>query len=210
MKVRKILLIITFILILIITKKTLAVEYYEIDNKNRYDIIEKAFSEWMESFKSDDMEESKKIIDYKMGGMGTIESNKNKIRAYIEFTVTPFSKENTKWNYTEDKEKRIIDGREIYIVQNDNICFIEMTNLSGEYKVDYISQTPKGYDEFLEKFEEYKANLPKTQDTKKVQGRIEQNNLANEQIEKMSNKIFVICSFVLVLTIICMMVIRKK
>ena len=166
MKIRKILsIIIIFILILIINKRNLAVEYYEIDNTDRYDIIEKAFLEWMDGFKSDDIEEEKRIIDYNIGAMGTIESNKNKIRATVEFRVTPFSKENTKWNYKEEKQKRIINGEEITISENDNICFIEMTNVDGTYKVDYINTTPKGYDEFLQKFEQYKQNLSKTQDS---------------------------------------------
>ena len=198
------------IIILAISNKVLAVEYREIDYTDRYDIITKAFSEWMDTFKSETTPENKRILDYQIGMVGTSESNENKIRATIEFKVTPFSKENTEWNYTEQPESRTINGREFTEYLDNNICFLEMTNVNGEYQIDYIAETPKGYDEFLTRFEEYKANLPKTVTTETIQGQKADTNLATPEIEKMSHGIFIGCGIVLVLTAICGIITDRK
>ncbi len=194
--------IMTFIVILAISNKVLAVEYREIDHTDRYDIITKAFSEWMDTFKSETTPENRRILDYQIGSVGTSESNKNKIRAHIEFRIVPFSKENTEWNYSEKPETIMRNGREFSEYLDRNICFLEMTNVNGEYQVDYIAETPKGYDEFLTRFEEYKANLPKTVTTETIQGQKTDTNLATQEIEKMSNGIFIGCGIVLVLTVV--------
>lgn len=190
------------IVTLVISNSVLAVEYREIDYTDRYDIIAKAFSEWMNTFKSENILENRRILDYQIGSVGTSESNKNKIRATVEFKVTPYSKENTEWNYTEKPETRTINGREFTEYPDNNICFLEMTNVNGEYQVDYIDETPKGYDEFLTRFEEYKANLPKTVTTETIQGQKTDTNLATQDIEKISSGIFIGCGIVLAITAI--------
>lgn len=207
MKIKKILsMMMIFILTLVIFNKVIAIEYREIDDTDRYDIITQAFSEWMDTFKSEDSPENKRILDYQIGTVGTSESNKNKIRATIEFKVTPFSKENTQWNYTEEVETIIINGEEFEESHPDNICFLEMTNIKGKYQVDYIAETPKGYDEFLRRFEEYKVNLPKTVTTEIIQGQKTDNNLSNQKIKKMSHIIMIGCSIVLLVMIVFMMI----
>lgn len=200
------------IVTLVISNSVLAVEYREIDYTDRYDIITKAFSEWIDTFKSENIPENRRILDYQIGSVGTSESNKNKIRATVEFKVTPYSKENTEWNYTEKPETRTINGREFTEYPDNNICFLEMTNVNEEYQVDYIDETPKGYDEFLTRFEEYKANLPKTVTTETIQGQKTDTNLATQEIEKISGGIFIGCGIVLVITVILGMrtVIKRK
>lgn len=202
MKIKKILsIMMIFIVTLVISNKVTAVEYREIDYTDRYDIITKAFSEWMDTFKSKDTTENRRILDYQIGCVGISESNKNKIRATIEFKVIPFSKENTQWNYTEELEKRITEGKECMESDYDNICFLEMTNVNGEYQVDYMAETPKGYEEFLTRFEEYKANLPNTVTTEAIQGQKMDSNLVNQRIDKISDIIMMGCSSVLLFTI---------
>lgn len=159
-----------------------------IDYTDRSKIIEKAFSEWIESFKSENIPEEKRILDYEIHMIGTSESNPNKIRATVEFVITPISKENTTWEYLEPKDS---------VWQKRNICFIEMTNVDGEYKVDYIGETPKDYDKFLERFEEYKKTQPQTVENVQIQGQKTENNLANQEIEKMSHTIMIGCSICL-------------
>lgn len=200
------------IVTLVISNSVLAIEYREIDYTDRYDIITKAFSEWMDTFKSENISENRRILDYQIGSVGISESNKNKIRATVEFKVTPYSKENTEWNYTEKPETRTINGREFTEYSDNNICFLEMTNVNGEYQVDYIDEIPEGYDEFLTRFEEYKANLPKTVITETIQGQKTDTNLATQEIEKISNGIFIGCGIVLVVTVILGMitVIKRK
>ena len=199
MNMKKILsIMIIFIVTLVISNKVMAIEYREIDGTDRYDIIAKAFSEWMDTFKIENTPEDKRILDYQIGAVGTSESNKDKIKATIEFNVTPFSKENTQWNYTEEVETIIRNGEEFKESPPDNICFLEMTNVDGEYQVDYIAETPEGYDEFLTRFEEYKANLPKTETTETIQGQKIENNLMNQEIKKMSDTIMIGSSIVLI------------
>ena len=199
MRIKKMIsIIMIFIVTIAISNKAMAVEYREIDYTDRSEIITEAFSEWIDTFKSEDTPENKRILDYQIGGMGISESNKNKIRATVEFKVTPFSKDNTEWNYTEVSEKRTINGQEFVISQNDNICFLEMTNVDGEYQVDYIAETPKGYDEFERRFEEYKqTHLQEKAESIQIQGQETNNNLANREIEKMSYIIVVGCSIIL-------------
>lgn len=208
MKMKKFLLVImVMFLTIIISNQSLAVEYREIDHIDRYDIITKAFSEWMDSFKSEDTSEDRRILAYEIGAVGISESNKNKIRSTIEFRVTPFSKQNTKWNYTEEPVTKLIKGEEFKTYYNDNICFLEMTNVNGEYQVEYIAQTPKGYDEFLARFEEYKASLPDRVTTDVITGQKVDYNSANQEIEKMSHGIVMAC-FTVFLTMIFVVIIR--
>lgn len=208
MKMKKFLLVImVMFLTIIISNQSLAVEYREIDHIDRYDIITKAFSEWMDSFKSEDTSEDRRILAYEIGAVGISESNKNKIRSTIEFRVTPFSKQNTKWNYTEEPVTKLIKGEEFKTYYNDNICFLEMTKVNGEYQVEYIAQTPKGYDEFLARFEEYKAGLPDRVTTDVITGQKVDYNSANQEIEKMSHGIVMVC-FTVFLTMIFVVIIR--
>ena len=84
--------ILIFIVICILSSNVWAIE----DEVDKSEIVEKAFSEWIETFKSEDVPENKRIIDYKTGTIGVREANENEIRASIEFIVTPVSEENTK------------------------------------------------------------------------------------------------------------------
>lgn len=189
------------ILVCLISNQVMAIEYYEIDDVDRFDVITKAFSTWMENFKKEDMPENKRILDYQIRAVGTSESNENKIRATVEFTITPVVKENTQWNYTEELETRVIDGRELKEAYDGNICFLEMTKVNGQYQVDYIAETPKGYDAFLARFEEYKKNLPETVTTQTIQTQDIEPNQFHPEIERMSHIIVVVCLLVLVVMI---------
>ena len=89
-----------------------------------------------------------------------------------------------------------------------------MTKVNGQYQVDYIAETPKGYDEFLAKFEEYKKNLPETVTTQTIQTQDIEPNQIHLEIEKMSHIIVVACLLVLVMIIslflIKILLYRKK
>ena len=188
MKTKRILIaILVMIITIFLSNKVLAVEYYEIDYTDRSDIIEKVFNEWVEEFKGEKVPEEKRITDYKWRSFHTLESNPNKIKAMITFNVTA-AFDNTTW-------------------KEENTCFIEMTNVDGEYQVDYIAEEPKGYDEFLERFEEYKKENPKTVQNTQIQGQETVNNLANQEIEKMSYGIIIVCS--VVLAVIVFIIVRR-
>lgn len=164
-----------------------------IDNKDRSGIITKAFSEWMETFKSEDTPENKRIISYQESGASISESNPNKIKAIVNFIVEPVSKENTEWNYSEPIPMTFKGMK--YNWRKKNQCFIEMTNVNGEYKVDYISNIPKNYDKFMESFEQYKKEHPdfgkeEIAKTEKVTIKPEeQKKYANQEIQKINNNV---------------------
>lgn len=174
------LIIFTFILILFSTR-VFATEYYNIDNKDRSKIFEKAFNEWIETYKGENVPEEERIIGYDFTGWGLAESNVNRIRVTLSFSVTPFS-ENNIW-------------------RTDNMCFLEMTNVNGEYQVDYISQIPRNYDKFLERFNEYKLTA-QTEEAKTDYNIDEQGiatNVSNTKIEQISNFIIIVCAILIIL-----------
>lgn len=205
MKMKRIfLIIIIFVLAIAISNKVLAVEYYYIDNVNRNQIIDKAFQDWIEQYKSEAVPEADRITEYRQASTGIMESNKDRIKAYVCFRVTPVSKENTIWEYSEP-ETRYFKGNKL-TWQKENICFLEMTNVNGTYQVNYIEKTPKGYEEFSKRFEEYKKNLPQTISSEQIQGKQIDTSLANQEIAKMSNGVFIGCAIVLGLTMVVIII----
>lgn len=185
-----------------------------IDSKDRSNIIENAFSEWMDTFKSEDIPESRRIISYKEAGLSISESNANKIVGEINFTVEPVSKENTEWNYSEPVSSKYM-GIDIKW-QKRNKCYIEMTNANGEYKVDYIADKPRDYDKFIESFEQYKKENPdfgkeEISQTEKVSiNAEEQNNYASQEIQKINNNVTIAFSILLAISVILLVVWIKK
>lgn len=175
-----------------------------IDNKDRSGIISKTFSEWIETFKSEDIPESKRIISYQESGASISESNHNKIKAIVNFIVEPVSKENTEWNYSEPVEMSFKGTK--YKWRKKNQCFIEMTNVNGEYKVDYILNKPKNYDKFMESFEQYKKEHPdfgkeKMAQTEKITIKPnEQNKYKSQEIQKINNNVTIVFSILLVIS----------
>ena len=187
--------ILIFIVICILSSNVWAIE----DEVDKSEIVKKAFSEWIETFKSEDVPENKRIIDYKTGTIGVREANENEIRASIEFIVTPVSEENTEWNYGE-AETKMIDGHEWVVFQPNNICYVQLKNIDGEYQVEYIGETPEGYDEFAKRFEEYKKTHEQEEvENTQIQGEETENQLANQEIEKISNTIVIGCLVILLI-----------
>lgn len=200
--------ILIFIVICILSSNVWAIE----DEVDKSEIVKKAFSEWIETFKSEDVPENKRIIDYKTGTIGVREANENEIRASIEFIVTPVSEENTEWNYGE-AETKMIDGHEWVVFQPNNICYVQLKNIDGEYQVEYIGETPEGYDEFAKRFEEYKKTHEQEEvENTQIQGEETENQLANQEIEKISNTIVIGCSVILliIMTFIIIKIVKYK
>ena len=180
------------------------------DSSQGQEVALNAFKEWIEGFKSEETPENKRITDYRKGLVTFSDLNSDKAEAYIKFAVTPVSKENTDWEYSEP-ETIEYDGHQC-ISQDYNMCFIEMTKINGQYQVDYISDKPKNYDEFLERFEEYQETNPKNEENIQIQGQNTTTNLSqNQEIERISNIITMVCIGVLVLAVIFVILrIRRK
>ena len=173
------------------------------DSNERSEIVEEIFKEWIESYKSDETPENRRIIDYKLNTLGIRTISDNEYIADIEFVVTPVSIENTEWNYGEP-EIGLWEGHEVIWYVKTNICYIRIKVENGDYQVEYIGETPEGYDEFAKRFEEYKKTHSQEEvENIQIQGEETDNQLANQEIEKMSNGIAIGCSVIL-LVVICL------
>ena len=182
------------------------------DSDERSEFIEGIFEEWIESYKSEEIPENRRITDYKLNKLGIRTISDNEYIADIEFVVTPVSIENTEWNYGEP-EIGLWEGHEFIWYVKTNICYIKIKVENGEYQVEYIRETPEGYDEFEKRFEEYKKTHPQEEvENTQIQGEETENLLANQEIEKMSNGIVIGCSIILlaIISFTIVKVIRQK
>ena len=183
MNIKKTLILMVIFLILFLSKETFGAESFDIDNKDRSEIFKKACFEWLDSFKQENIPEEERIISYSLIMYGVSDSNESKIKVELYYEVVPVSK-NTIW-----KEK--------------NICFLEMANINGEYKVEYISRFPKRYEEFSEKFNEYE--IKKTKDITQMHQITE--NLPNQKIRQINN--WLVTALVIVLLGVIIFIIKK-
>lgn len=191
MKARKIL-IILFLIIINFSVIVQATELPKIDNKDRSDIVLNAFETWIKEFKLDTAPENRRITEYKLHTVETHESNEKRISTSIRFGVNSVS-ENTEW-------------------KKENYCYLEMENVDGEYKVTYISEVPKGYEDFMKEFEKYKKENP-TNNINTADNIVETPSINNdsEEINKISNIVIVISASVLfIMVIILIVTIQKK
>ena len=181
------------------------------DSNERSEIVEEIFKEWIESYKSDETPENRRIIDYKLNTLGIRTISDNEYIADIEFVVTPVSIENTEWNYSEP-EIIVYHGHECIWYAKTNMCYIRIKVENGDYQVEYIGETPEGYDEFAKRFEEYKKTHSQEVENIQIQGEETDNSLANQEIEKMSNGIVIGCSIILfvIISFTIVKVIRHK
>lgn len=187
---------ISFILIFIIgvSSSVVFADYEGIENIKIRQAINTASSEWLDTFKSEEIPIEKRITSYELVGYGISYNENGELDVSINFNVTPYSEENTVWE-----------------TKGNNIGFIKFKKINGEYEVEKISEVPENYDKFLEKFEEYKIKHPEIleNDTQiqSVAGK-EENYNANKTIEKISNGVFavsltvgIIVSMIIILTI---------
>ncbi len=173
-----------------------------VDSNERSRIIEDIFEEWIEGYKSEEIPENSRIIDYQLNTLGIRTISDNEYIADIEFVVTPVSIENTEWNYGEP-EIGLWGGHEFIWYVKTNICYIKIKVEDGQHQVEYIGETPEGYDEFAKRFEEYKKTHSQEEvENIQIQGEKTDNQLANQEIEKMSNGIIIGCSIILLIAII--------
>lgn len=163
-----------------------------IDNVNREVIWKSEVEAWLDTFKTEETPIEKRITDYRINGYSPRYNNENKIKINFFFEVTPVDENNTEWN---------IHGE---------FGFIEMTNVDGEYQLDYLSNVPKGFDKFLEEFEKWKETNSTTE-TIVIPSETRNLNASQEQeINKLSTGIVAVCVGVLtVLAVLALIKIMK-
>lgn len=159
--------------------------------EEKMDIGLETFEDWIETFKSEETPVEKRIIDYQIAqyGGGKANDSEDKFDITIYFKVTPVDEENTYWKKN-----------------HENICFIKMTKVDGEFKVDYISDKPENYDKFLEKFEEYQKNNSELIEVKQTQGEVDEKTSETREIQRISNVIVIVCVGALLIVTICIII----
>lgn len=168
------------VLLIVFSTKIFAVEDYDLSNKMRQEASEKALAQLMEKYKTDEVSEEQRILDYVWCG-GSYDFSKESegiLSITINFFVTPYLEENSVWK----KDFR-------------NIAFAECSVVDGEYKIERVSLKPENYDKFLERFEEYEKNVNETIHVEAVAAE-KTEELKSDKIEKMSNLIFISCSII--------------
>lgn len=166
------------------------------ENEKRKELYKKTLADYLEQYMREDTPEEERIVDYDLRGFGNLEEG-DFLEVSISFGVQPYSEENTKWTYNKGNLCTNISSFNFY-------CFAKYKKVNGEYELERVSEYPENYDEFLARFEEYKANLPEeTVITESLQADTLDNYLASQEIETISNGIMIICGIILVLAI-CM------
>ena len=159
---------------------------YEIENKKRSDAAKDAIVELLEKYKTEEVPEKERTIDYTYTGYGTarVEDETKEFKCNISFIVTPYLENGSVWQ------------------KGSQICFAQFDRIDGELILRNISLTPEKYEEFLEAFEEYQNNKEKTDEMIVVPNNVESNsNNDLKQIEEIGNYIFIVSAIVLIVVV---------
>lgn len=185
--------------------------YASIGSYEKIDLTKEKICKYIDSFKENTVPEEVRIKDYQIQTIGDFGDKEEKISSFAQVMITPYL-EDSKW-----KENAIMQN---YNGKVFSMIFVEMSEDEyGNYVVDYIADTPKNYDKFLEKFEEYKKEHPETlQNENQTNEEIEKisatkNNFTsvNEEIAKTSNIIKICCiSTIVIVAIVILFKFTKK
>ena len=167
-------------ILILISNTAFARNYNNYEHKKIEEACKSALDSYMQTFMTEETPEEDRIKDYSYSYyMSNKRENDDKLYVNIDFHVIPENKENTTWN------------------KGISYCFASFSKVDGKYVLDKISRYPDYYDEFLERFGEYKKNNPTKIENTQIKAEEMTNNLASQEIEKMSKIIFVGCSIVL-------------
>ena len=166
---------------------------YEVENKKREKATKEALSTLLEKYKDIEVPEEERIIEYRWNGYGLRrkEDETTEFKCTINFSVTPYSEENTNW----DKSRQM--------------CFAEFDRIDGELILKNISLEPDKYEEFMKAFEEYEKNEETMVETTGVA--VDTSYIENEkEIDELSNYIFISSAIILVILIFVVLVFKLK
>lgn len=166
---------------------------YEVENKKREKATKEALSTLLEKYKDIEVPEEERIIEYRWNGYGLrrIEDETTEFKCTINFSVTPYSEENTNWD------------------KSIQMCFAEFDRIDGELILKNISLEPDKYEEFMKAFEEYEKNEETMVETTGVA--VDTSYIENEkEIDELSNYIFISSAIILVILIFVVLVFKLK
>lgn len=166
-----------------------------VDWEKEHKKIDKLFNEslenWIQKYKTEDVPENERITDYQISGYTGGKIVDGKLKATIDFSVTPVS-ENTIWN------------------PNGNMAFFTFDIVDGEYIFESASLYPEKYDEFMKAFEEYEKNKETIVEPTGTLPEESMNFENEDEIDKLSNFIFVGSAIVLVIVVVIVIIIKSK
>lgn len=168
----------------------------KVDYKKREEFLKKSLDEFLSQYMGEDIPENERIISYELSGLGlTSQYDEEILKYYLSFKVEPYSKESTIW------ENNI----------RNYMCFINFKTTDEGYELERISLTPEHYEEFMEEFEKYKANLSEeNMEMQTIPAENQENYLINQEIETMNNGIFIGFAIVLGISICLIIKMIKK
>lgn len=175
--------VIIFGVLILISNSVFAAYYAEEEYKKRVNAFKTALDSYMQTFMTEETPEEDRIKEYIYTGF-SVDDSEDKLKATISFHVTPVNENNTTWG------------------KKGDMCFTVFSKMDNEYVLEKISRYPDNYDKFLERFEEYKKSKSETTESTQIQGKEITNSLANQEIEKMSNIIFISCLIILLVVLI--------
>ena len=170
---------------------------FEIENKKRSDAAKEALTELLEKYKTEEVSEEERIIDYTYTGygVGIVEDETKEFKCSISFIVTPYLDNGSIWQ------------------KGSQICFAQFDRIDGELILRNISLTPENYEEFLEAFEEYQNNKSNTDEMIVVPNNVKNNiNVNSSKIDELGDYIFIGSAIVLLVVVSCFIIskIKKK
>lgn len=166
---------------------------YEVENKKREKATENALSTLLEKYKTEEVPEEERILEYRWNGYGVkeIEDETKEFKCVIHFDVTPYLNENSVWDASRE------------------MCFAEFDRIDGELVLKNISLKPDKYDEFLEAFEEKKIDNETMVETTGVPA--DASYVASEnKIDELSNIIFIGSAIILVIVVLISVILKNK
>lgn len=191
--------IVLFIILIMMSSSAFAGEKADRENKKRETAFKEALDSYMQEFMKEDTPDEDRITSYEYSGFGWNEKEEDGVKkmfANISFGTTPVNPENTTW------------------YQYNNMCFAVFQIVDDEYVLERISRYPDNWDEFMERFEEYKKNGGNKESNKDVAVKevqaTEENSLENQEITKMSNAIFYVCLAIFMVSIIIIFIRLKN
>ena len=166
---------------------------YEVENKKREKATEEALSTLLEKYKTEEVPEEERILEYRWNGYGVrkIEDETREFKCVIHFDVTPYLDENSVWDASRE------------------MCFAEFDRINGELVLKNISLKPENYEEFMEAFEEYEKNKEVGVETTGIPADASYVTSENK-IDELTNIIFVGSTIVLVTVVVTIIIFKVK
>ena len=153
------------------------------------------FHALIEKYKTEEVSEEERIIDYTYTGygVGIVEDETKEYKCSISFIVTPYLDNGSVWQ------------------KGSQICFAQFDRIDGELILRNISLTPENYEEFLEAFEEYQNNKSNTDEMIVVPNNVEKKiNDNSSKIDELADYKFIGSAIVLLVVVSCFIISKIK